>query len=120
MAKTATAEKPDEKVDKAEKVEEIRPHGITAARFGPAAEYNNVWRANVPTSVKPADTLDEQYWEHISMHLRAGDEIHVYPDNMEWQQILHVANCGRLFAQVVQKELYDLRSKQKPDRKSVV
>lgn len=108
MTETATAE--EIKAPEVEKeAETTRPPGIAQNRFGPIGEFANVWRVNAPMNVKPEDTLNEQFWEHISMLLKPGDEIHVMPDNMAWEQVLHVVNAGKLYAHVIQKELYHLK-----------
>lgn len=98
--------KPAEKLEEPQ-IEE-KAVAITVARFGLEAEYNNVWRVNVPIEVTATQTLDQDYWCHLAMHLRPGDTIRVMPDNMKWEQQLHVANVGKTWAHVIQKELYDL------------
>lgn len=103
MAKDSTAQKIEEPEI------EHKVSGITVARFGLQEEHNRIWRVNTPMGVTPKDTLNEHFWEHVSMHLRPGDEIRVMPDNMAWEQVLHVVNAGKLYAHVIQKELYELK-----------
>ncbi len=80
----------------------------SVGRFGLQEEHNQQWRLNVPIKVKPAQCLDEGFWAHIAAHLRAGDEIRVFPDDMTWELVLHVVDAGKAFAQVVQKAFYEL------------
>lgn len=102
-----TAEKIEETQEVAEERASAAP--ITASRFGLEPEYNTIWRINVPMEVTPEQTLEQGFWCHIAMHIRPGDTIRVLPDNMQWEQVLHVAAKGNQWAHVVQKELYDLR-----------
>lgn len=84
---------------------------VPHARFGLEAEFNTVWRVTVEMGVTPKDTLKEEFWRHVARYLRPGDTLRVIPDNMAWEQILHVAGQDKVWAHVVQKELYDLRTK---------
>lgn len=118
MAKTSTAQKPADDAQAPATTEVLAPEAesevvklekatsLSINRFGLQVEHNNCWRANVPHKVTPEQTLDEGFWEHISMHLKPGDEIHVYPDNMAWEQVLHVIGAGNQYAHVAQKVLY--------------
>ena len=100
MAETATPIKPP--VEKAP--------ALQGGRFGLEAEYNQRWRATVPVDTLPEQTLDQGFWANVSMHFNPGDEIVVMPDDMTWKQILHVIGCGKLFAHVMQLELYELQT----------
>lgn len=103
MVENATAQK---ELETPELDDAPAAQGITVARFGLLEHHNSIWRVNAPMGVTPKQTLNEQYWEHVSMHLRPGDEIRVMPDNMAWEQVLHVVNAGKLYAHVIEKELY--------------
>lgn len=90
-------------------LEEVKPNPITQARFQLEVEANTTWRASVPEGVTPENCLDEAYWAHMGQRMMIGDTVIVRPDTGEWELVLHVANCGREFAQMIKKSLYDLR-----------
>lgn len=85
-----------------------KPTPITQSRFQLDVEANTPFRATVPDGVTPEDCMDEAFWAHLGQRMIIGDTLIVRPDTGEWELVLHVANCGREFAHVVKKELYDL------------
>lgn len=116
MAKSATAKKADKPAKAPETaadpvalevVEPEKATPVSVARFGLQVEHNHVWRVNVPYTVTPEQVMDEGFWCHVSMHLNPGDEIHVFPDNMKWELVLHVVGSGNQYAHVMKKELYE-------------
>jgi len=78
------------------------------SRFHLSADKLNHWYVEAEMGVTVEQILDEAFWAHISMHLRAGDRITVMPDNMAWRLELHVAGAGSQYAHVVKMEMYDL------------
>ena len=112
MAEQATAEvEQDAQPEAAETPEKkVEVPAVPVARFGLEPEFNTIWRVNVTIDTTPKDTLKEGFWRHIARNLRVGDTIRVVPDNWAWEQILHVAGQGKVWAHVVEKELYDLRT----------
>lgn len=100
-----TAEKIEEELQEEVPAKAVPP---SLGRFGLQAENNQKWRLNVPIEVTPEQCLDEGFWAHIAMHLRAGDEVRVFPDNMTWELVLHVVDQGKAFAHVVKKAFYEL------------
>ncbi len=81
---------------------------ISMARFGLDSEYNQLWRITVPDGTLPEQTLEQGFWANVSMHFNPGDTVTVKPDDGSWKQILEVIGCGKLYAHVLQLELYDL------------
>ncbi len=106
MSEPATAEKLPEQ--DAEQPEVVTAKPITEGRMGLEVEMSNRWRVNVPMGTTPEDCMKETYWQHVAIRLRPGDEIVCLPDNMAWKLVLHVVGAGRLYAHVVQEELYEL------------
>jgi len=102
MAKDAAA--------KIVEVEERNVAPITKARFGLEAEFNTVWRVNVPMEVTPKDTLKDGYWQHLSAQFNPGDTVVVMPDDMGWRQVLHIAEAGNNYAHVSQLELHEFEN----------
>ncbi len=102
MAKDAAAKK--------EEVVEAKVAPITVSRFGLEAEFSNAWRVNVPVGITPKDTLSEEYWQHLSSKLEAGDTITVLPDDMAYRQLLHVAEAGDNYAFVEELSLNEFDS----------
>lgn len=105
MSETAIAEKIEPEAEE-EKVE--KPSPINRSRFGLQVEHNNEWRLNVPVTVTPEQVMDEGYWSLISQQLEPGDEVHVFPDDMTWELVLHVIGAGHNYAHVCKKEFYEL------------
>lgn len=81
---------------------------ILDSRMGLEVEKSNRWRVDVPEGVTPQDCIDQNFWQHVAMKLRPGDEIVCMPDNMAWKLVLHVVGAGRLYAHVVQQSLFEL------------
>lgn len=106
MSEPATAEKLPEQ--DAEAPEAVTAKPITEGRIGLEVEKSNRWRVDVPMGVTPEDCMKETFWQHVAIRLRPGDEIVCLPDNMAWKLVLHVVGAGRLYAHVVQEELYEL------------
>jgi hypothetical protein len=100
-------------IDETEEQPELKvvekPNPITQSRFQLDVEANTRFRATVPEGVTPEDCMDESFWAHLGMRMMIGDTLIVRPDTGEWELVLHVANCGREFAHVVKKDLFDLR-----------
>lgn len=78
------------------------------ARIGLRVEKRNSWDVDVPVGTMPEQVFDEEIWSHLTVKLRAGDEIHVMPDDSAWEMVLHVQGVGRHYAHVVQKVFYKL------------
>lgn len=106
MSEAATAEKLPEQ--DAEAPEAVTAKPITEGRIGLEVEKSNRWRVDVPMGCTPEDCMNESFWQHVASRLRPGDEIVAMPDNMAWKLVLHVVGAGRLYAHVVQEELYEL------------
>ena len=106
MSEAATAEQLPEQ--DAEQPEGSTAKPIMEGRLGLEVEKSNRWRVDLPMGVTPKDCLDESFWRHVATKFRPGDEIVCLPDNMAWKLVLHVVGAGRLYAHVVQEELYEL------------
>ena len=107
MSENATAEVLTED----EPVEEKAPDSlkpVSRARWGLLVEHSNTFRVNCKVDTKPEHCLDPSYWEHISLSLSRGDEIHVMPDDMSWELVLHVQDTGHNWAHVIKKAFYEL------------
>ncbi len=101
-------EAPAEKKSLLDKPLSKKGKAITAARVSLLEQARNTWLVNVDMETTAEQCLDGSYWEHIAKQLRPGDEIHVMPDDMSWELVLHVAGQEPLFAHVVKKAYYDL------------
>jgi len=87
---------------------DIKAKAVTVARIGLMEQARNTWLVNVDMDTTPEHCLDGSFWEHVAKMLQPGDNIHVLPDDMSWELVLHVAGQEPLFAHVVKKALYDL------------
>jgi len=87
---------------------DVKAKAVTVARVQLAESARNTWYVNVDMETTPEHCLDGSFWEHVAKLLQPGDEIHVLPDDMSWELVLHVAGQEPLFAHVVKKALYDL------------
>ena len=115
MSEAATAQKIDEPVDPDAQPElptdeKVSPPGVN--RFGLQAERNQKWRLDVPHNTSPEQCLDEDYWAHIAGHLRPGDEVRVFPDNMAWELVLHVIDAGHAWAHVAKKAFHEYSTRE--------
>jgi hypothetical protein len=126
MSEAATAEKLDESPaeeapdaqteETPEAVREVpdelkvSPPGVN--RFGLAAEHIQPWLMNVPHKTLPEQCLEQEFWQHISMHLSAGDTIIVRPDDMAWKLELHVINAGHNWAQVAREQFFQFATRE--------
>lgn len=109
MSDTATAEKLEDHVDEApqeETPDAAKP--VTRSRYGLLSEYANQFRVNCKVDTKPEHCLDASYWEHIAQYLNRGDEIHIMPDDMAWELVVHVQDTGHNWAHVIKKMFYEL------------
>ena len=104
-AKNGTSENSSSDVEGPE-VRKVEP--VTVSRMALEVEVNTVHRFNVKPGITPQDTLEQDFWCHVSMHLIPGDTLVVVPDDGRWKQILHVINCGPQFAHVQELHLYEL------------
>ena len=102
-------------------VEKATP--VLGNRMQLADEINTRYHVYVPPEVTPEQCMDEAFWAHVGTRLQMGDTMIVRPDTMEWELVLHVANCGREFAHVVKKQYFDLtheaQNRAAPSRYSV-
>ncbi len=87
---------------------EKKAKSITAARFGLLEQARNSWLVNVDMDTTPEQCLDGSFWEHVAKLIQPGDNIHVLPDDMSWELVLHVAGQEPLFVHVVQKSFFKL------------
>lgn len=87
---------------------DIKAKAVTSARVQLAEQARNTWYVNVDMDTTPEHCLDGSFWEHVAKMLQPGDNIHVLPDDMSWELVLHVAGQEPLFAHVVEKARYDL------------
>jgi len=114
MAESATAEEieptDEQSTEAAPELEKATPPSVH--RLGLLAEHNNCFRLNVAASVTPDQCMDEGFWAHIAARLNPGDEIHVMPDTMTWELVLHVIGTGRNYAHVCTKVLYNLAARE--------
>jgi hypothetical protein len=78
------------------------------ARVQLAEQARNTWYVNVDMDTTPEHCLDGSFWEHVAKIIKPGDNIHVLPDDMSWELVLHVAGQEPLFVHVVKKALYNL------------
>jgi len=108
MSETATAEALDPELDAPAVEEPAKAVPPSLGRFGLQESHNQIWRLNVPVEVTAEQCMDEGFWAHLALHLRPGDEIRVFPDDMTWELVLHVVDQGKSFAHVVKKVLYRL------------
>ena len=104
MSEPATAEVLEEAVE--ETPASAKP--ITVSRWGLLVEHANSFRVNCKVDTTAEQCLDPSYWEHISQYLSRGDEIHVMPDDMAWELVLHVQDKGHNWAHVIKKSLFQL------------
>lgn len=105
MSEPATAEVLEEAIEE-EAPASAKP--VTLSRWGLLAEHANTWRVNCKRENTPEQCLDPSYWEHISQYLARGDEIHIMPDDMSWELVLHVQDTGHNWAHVIKKVFYEL------------
>ncbi len=126
MSDAATAEKLDESPaeeapDAPQETTEtlkISPPGLN--RFGLAAEHIQPWLMNVPQKTLPEQCLEEEFWQHVAMHLSPGDTIIVRPDDMAWKMELHVVNAGHNWAQVAREHFSQFATREElPTVKSI-
>ena len=117
MTKAAEKPKPEAEKPKDERpeiteeepvLELVKATPVIMARMGLEVEPNTTHRINVPQGVTPAQCMDETFYAHVSGRMAIGDTLVVRPDTMEWELILHVADCGREFAHVIKKSFHDL------------
>lgn len=104
MSEPATAEVLAETVE--ETPDSAKP--VTVSRWGLLAEHANTFRVNCKIETTPEQCLDPSYWEHISQYLNRGDEIHVMPDDMAWELVLHVQDKGHNWTHVIKKSFFEL------------
>ena len=112
MAAPKKNEVPETEAVALEVVEVEKATPVPVSRFGLQVEHNHVWRVNVPHTTTPEQVMDEGFWCHVSMHLSPGDEIHVFPDNMKWELVLHCIGAGNQYAHVMKKELYEYQPRE--------
>lgn len=105
MTEPATAEVLEDEVVP-ETPDSAKPIGV--GRFGLLVEHANTFRVNCKIETKPQECLDPSYWEHIAQYLNMGDEVHVMPDDMSWELVLHVQDKGPNWASVIKKAFYEL------------
>ena len=101
--------KTDVVTDEVEPTPFEKAKALTMSRFHLKADRLNTWYVESEMGTTVEQVKDETYWANISMHLRAGDEIHVMPDDMSWELVLHVAGAGNQFAHVIEKSLHNLK-----------
>ena len=106
--KDAPATDPVKKNPLLDKPLEKKAVSVTAARFGLLEQARNSWLVNVDMDTTPEQCLDGSFWEHVAKMLQPGDNIHILPDDMSWELVLHVAGQEPLFAHVVQKSFFKL------------
>jgi hypothetical protein len=109
MSENSTAEVLEDQPDEA--VEDEAPQGakpVTVSRWGLLAEHANCFRVNCKVETTAEQCIDPSYWEHIAQYLDRGDEIHVMPDDLSWELVLHVQDTGHNWAHVIKKVLYEL------------
>jgi hypothetical protein len=106
MSEAAAVIQPPEQLEEEAQGRTAKP--IQESRLGLEIEKSNRWRVDVPMGTTPMDCMKEDYWQHTASKFRPGDEIVCMPDNMAWKLVLHVVGAGRLYAHVVQEELYEL------------
>lgn len=81
---------------------------VIMSRMGLEVEHNTTHRINVPQGITPDQCMDETFYAHISGRMAIGDTLVIRPDTMDWELVLHVADCGREYAHVIKKEFFDL------------
>jgi len=81
---------------------------INVARVSLLEQARNTWLVNVDMNTTPEQCLDGSFWEHVAKLMQPGDNIHILPDDMSWEQVLHVCGQEPLFLHVVQKSFYKL------------
>jgi len=86
---------------------------ISVARIGLVVEKRNDWLVNVPTGTLPEQALQEDVWVHLTNKLRKDDQIHVLPDDSEWEMVLGVQAVGKTYAHVVMKDFYKLGARER-------
>jgi hypothetical protein len=104
MSEPATAEVLEEAVEAVPA--SAKP--VTVGRWGLLAEHANTFRVNCKVETTAEQCQDPSYWEHIAQYLNRGDEIHVMPDDMGWELVLHVQDTGHNWAHVIKKAFYQL------------
>lgn len=113
MSEPATAEKLDKETEAEEETKVASP-GVN--RFGLQAEKNQQWRLDVPHGTNPQQCYEPTFWSHIAMHLRPGDEIRVFPDDMAWELVLHTVEAGNSWANVQKKDFYEYATRGEMER----
>lgn len=101
-------EAPADKTHLLDKPLDIKAKAVNLSRFQLAESARQTWYVNVDMETTPEHCLDGSFWEHVAKMLQPGDNIHVLPDDMSWELVLHVAGQEPLFAHVVEKARYDL------------
>lgn len=81
---------------------------ITVARVSLLEQARNHWLVNVDMDTTPEQCLDGSFWEHVAKLMQPGDNIHILPDDMSWELVLHVCGQEPLFLHVVEKQRYKL------------
>lgn len=115
MANAKTKEKPEKDPEAKDPVAEEKPElalvkatPVIMSRMGLEVEHNTVHRINVTQNTTPEQCMDETFYSHVSGRMAVGDTLIIRPDTMEWELVLHVADCGREFAHVIKKQFFDL------------
>lgn len=106
---------PEAQLEKAEMSNEVPEELKVAApnqnRFGLSGEHVQSWLMNVAHKTHPEQCLEEEFWQHVAMHLRPGDTIIVRPDDMAWKLELHVINAGHNWAQVAKEQFFQFATR---------
>lgn len=87
---------------------DIRAKAVNVARISLMEQARNTWLVNVDMDTTPEHCLDGSFWEHVAKMMQPGDNIHVLPDDMSWELVLHVCGQEPLFLHVVEKQRYKL------------
>lgn len=87
---------------------DIKAKSINVARVSLLEQARNHWLVNVDMDTTPEHCLDGSFWEHVAKMMQPGDNIHILPDDMSWELVLHVCGQEPLFLHVVEKERFKL------------
>lgn len=106
--KTTKVDEKPEVTDTAPELALVKATPVIMSRMGLEVEHNTTHRINVPQSVTPDQCMDETFYAHVSGRMAIGDTLIIRPDTMEWELVLHVADCGREYAHVIKKQFFAL------------
>jgi hypothetical protein len=117
MAKAETTTKPEQAVSGPAAMADAKPapkpeapklaevpklHQLMPARFKPADQVRNLWRATMEAGRDYKSVFEPTFFAHNAKFLKAGDEIVVVNDEQTYRALLYVRDAGTNWARVVE------------------